>query len=179
MEAAGYKDAVDMEFTMHSGAEYGTRYSDTGPLIVDQLNKSGLFKVKTNRPTYSDFLPNIYNKRDYKGVAYQEEFVYAEVDGDLFNWYHSKGSRFKWGFPGQTGDPKLDDMIMQQRREMDDKKRTAIIADIQKYMALSMMMVPGDGVSSGFTFQWPALRNTAWPGYLQYVDTDQPPFKTA
>ena len=173
MEAAGYKEPVEIEGFQHNGAQYGSIYQEQGDLTVDGWNKSGLFKAKMTRLAYPQFLDQCYQKRDFKGVAVQQyDFVYNETDLNLFNWYHSKGGRFHW----VKGDTKLDDMIMKQRREIDAEKRTTIIHDIQKYMATVMGRMPGDGTSGGYGFQWPAVRNSAWPAYKTWLDKTKAPY---
>ena len=173
MEAAGYTSPVEIEGFQHNGAQYGSIYQEQGDLTVDGWNKSGLFKVKMTSLAYPQFLDQMYQKRDFKGVAVQQyDFVYNETDLNLFNWYHSKGGRFHW----VKGDTKLDDMIMKQRREIDAEKRTTVIHDIQKYMATVMGRFPGDGTSGGFGFQWPAVRNNAWPMYKTWLDKTMAPY---
>ncbi len=173
MQAAGFNQPVEIEGWQHNGAQYGSTYQEQGDLSADAWNKSGLFNVKITRLPYPQFLDQCYQKRDFKGMALEQyEFVYSEVDFDLFNWYHSKGARFKWF----KGDTKLDDLIIKQRSELDDKKRTAAIHDIQKYMADKMMTVPGQSVYGGFGFQWPALRNAPWPGNKEFIDKTRPPY---
>jgi ABC-type transport system substrate-binding protein len=172
MQAAGFNSPVEIDAYQHNGAQYGSIYQEQGDITVDGWNKSGLFKANMNRLPYPQFLDQMYQKRDFKGIAVQQyDFVYNEVDLNLYNWYHSKGGRFHW----MKGDTKLDDMIMKQRREIDDQKRTDIIHDIQKHMAGSFGVIPGDGTSGGFGFVWPAVRNSAWPGYKEFLDKTMPP----
>lgn len=172
MSAAGHAGGIDIDGYMNGGTEYGTSYyPESVQITMDEWAKSGLFRVKLNRPPYAEYLPTVYQQRNFKGISINHpEFVYAEVDLDLFNWYHSKGSRFKW----MAGDTKLDEMIIQQRRERDNAKRVQIIHDIQKYMAGRMFVVPGDGNSGGFGFRQPWIRNGGWPENKWWIAADAP-----
>jgi ABC-type transport system substrate-binding protein len=178
MSAAGHANGIDMDGYMNGGNEYGTAYyHESVQIISDEMAKSGLFRVRLQRPPYAEYLPRIYQQRDFKGASINHpEFVYtAEVDLNLFNWYHSKGARRKW----IGDDQKLDDMIIQQRREADDKKRLAIIHDIQKYIGGVMLTIAGDGNSGGFGFRQPWVRNGAYPENFWWIAEDAPNRNTA
>jgi ABC-type transport system substrate-binding protein len=174
MSAAGHANGVDLEGYLNAGQEYGGAlyYHEAVQIISDEMTKSGLFRTKLDRIPYAEYLPRIYQQRDFKGLAInQPEFVYtAEVDLNLFNWYHSKGARRKW----IGDDQKLDDMIIQQRREGDDKKRLAIIHDIQKHVGATMLIVAADGNSGGFGFRQPWVRNGAYPENRWWIAADAP-----
>ncbi len=172
LSAAGVATGFSMEGYMNGGTEYGTTvYPQLVQVTIDQWKQNLNVIVNLNRPPYAEFLPNFYNKRDYKGLVVQQpEFTYNEIDQELFNWFHSKGGRYK-SFP----DPKVDDFIERQRKELDDNKRATIIHDFQKYMAEKMYSVPGDGVSGGFGFQQPWYKNTAFPGHLAWIDDKTKP----
>jgi peptide/nickel transport system substrate-binding protein len=167
LSAAGVANGFDIDGFMNGGTEYGTTtYPNTVQVIIDQWKLNIGVNVKINRPPYAEFLPTYYQKRDYKGIVIaQPEFTYNEIDQELFNWYHSKGQRFK-----SFVDSKVDDFVQRQRQELDDTKRAAIIADFQKYMAEKMYTVPGDGVSGGFGFQQPWWKNSGYPEYKHWID---------
>jgi peptide/nickel transport system substrate-binding protein len=172
LAAAGFANGFDMDGYMNGGTEYGTTvYPQLVQVTVDQWKQNLNINVKINRVPYAEFRPNIYSARDFKGICIQQpEFTYNEVGQELFNWYHSKGGRFK-----SMTDPKVDDFIERQQKELDDNKRAAIIGDFQKYMAEKMYSVPGDGVSGGFGFQQPWYKNTAWPAYKEWIDDKTKP----
>lgn len=167
LSAAGVPNGFEIDGYMNGGTEYGTSiYPQLVQVTMDQWKLHLNITVKLNRPPYAEFLPNIYQQRNYKGICIQQpEFVYNEVGQELFNWYHSKGQRFK-----SFEDAKVNELIERQQRELDDGKRTAIIHDFQKYMAEKMYTIPGDGISGGFGFQQPWYRNTAWPAHKEWLD---------
>jgi ABC-type transport system substrate-binding protein len=173
MSAAGHPNGIEMDGYMNGGPEYGLAvYPEVVQVTVDEWARSGLFRVRVQRPPYSEYLPRIYQQKDFSGISVQHpEFPYNEVDSELFNWYHSRGARSK---TPPVNDTELDNMIMRQRREIDDDRRTQVIHDIQRYMADKMWILPGDGVSGGFGFQQPWLMNTAHPGHLHWIAADAP-----
>jgi ABC-type transport system substrate-binding protein len=172
LSAAGVANGFSIDGYMNGGTEYGTSvYPELVQVTIDQWKANLNITVSLNRPPYSEFRPKIYTDRDYKGICIQQpEFTYNEIGQELFNWYHSKGSRFKT-FP----DAKVDDFIDKQQREQDEDKRAALIHDFQKYMAEKMYSIPGDGVSGGFGFQQPWYKNTAWPSHKEWIDDKNKP----
>lgn len=174
MSAAGYPNGIEMDGFMNAGTEYGTAvYPELVRITVDEWARSGLFRVNLQRIPYAEYLPRYYQQRDFKGIVIQQpEFTYNEVDSELFNWYHSRGARLK--IPPSISDSRVDEMIMRQRRELDDERRVQIIYDFQRYMAEKMYTVPGDGVSGGFGFQQPWYMNTGAPAHLEWIAPDAP-----
>jgi peptide/nickel transport system substrate-binding protein len=171
MSAAGYPNGIQLNGYMNAGTEYGTtEYPTVIQITVDQWASSGLFRVNVNRQPYAVHLEDITRVRMYEGVNIQQpQFVYVDIDLELFNFYHRQGSRFK-----ALPDPVVEDMVTRQRRETDPERRATIIHDIQKHMAKTMAVVPGDGVSSGFTFRSQYLRNIAWPEWNWWISPDAP-----
>jgi peptide/nickel transport system substrate-binding protein len=176
MTAAGHGNGIEIDVYMNGGTEYGTAvYPELVQIHVDQWAKSGLFKATIHRPPYSEFLPNYYRDRNFKGmVIEQPEFTYNEIGLELFNWYHSRGQRLKLPFPQGSGDPKVDEFIDKQFREADDNKRASLIAEFQRYMADKMYAFPGDGVSGGFGFRHQWYKNTAWQEHKHWIAPNAP-----
>ena len=126
--------------------------------------------VKRNIQPYPTALRDFYLSRDFYGITITPDFTEVDVDIELYSYFHSKGSRTKM----VEVDPKVDDFIMRQRSELDEAKRFAIVQEFQKYMAKKMYSVPVDGGSSGFTFKWPWIRNSVWPGWNEFLSADMP-----
>ena len=55
--------------------------------------------------------------------------------------------------------PVVTDLVLKQKSELDPARRTAIIHDIQKELALQWYVIPWAGSSPGFTLHWPWLAN--------------------
>jgi peptide/nickel transport system substrate-binding protein len=65
------------------------------------------------------------------------------------------------GRNSQNADPTpvVTDLVLKQKSELDPNKRTAIIHDIQKELALQWYVIPWAGTAPGFTLHWPWLSN--------------------
>ena len=173
LEAAGYTSAIEIPAAYYSmGTQYGNDYLTRVMMGWDLIEQSGLFKVaKRIALPFAEYLQTIYYDQDFNGACGGPEINATEVDSELYNWYHSKGVRFK---AGGIKDPKVDDFVMRQRSELDDEKRKTIIHDFQKYMATKMYTIPYDGESVSYYFSWGYLRNTLWPGWNHFLRADYP-----
>ncbi|MGH2598986.1 MAG: ABC transporter substrate-binding protein, partial [Dehalococcoidia bacterium] len=168
LTAAGYADGFELDFWYTDTPLYGADHPERCQITMDMLQKAGI-KIKPNLLEYQAYLSQVYQKREFKGVAPQPEFTYVDVDLELYNTYHSAGSRFK-----SVKDPRVDELIEAQRRELDEQRRTSLIHDLQKYLAERMYTIPWDGTASGFTFRSPYLHNSAWPGWNEWIAADAP-----
>ncbi len=172
MTAAGFPDAIDIDTHAHTGSNYGAQYFESAQIFNDMLNKSQLFRVRFNTPTYAEWLPTIFQQRDYRGLALVHPGFGGNKDNDisLYNSYHTgSGSNFRG-----IKDTQLESLIDQQRRELDVEKRKNLMYDIQKYLAKTMYLIPTEGVADSFYFRWPWVRNYGWPGWNQWLAGDYP-----
>jgi ABC-type transport system substrate-binding protein len=169
LAAAGHPDGIELDVAYTTTPLYGADHPERCQITMDMWNQSGLVKLKPTLMEYQPYLANIYQKRDFRGAALQPEFTYVDIDQELYNTWHAKGGRFK-GFP----DPRVDSLVEAQRKELDDKKRIGIIQDLQRHMAEKFYWIPWDGTSSGFTFRWPYVHNSAWPGWNEWLAADTP-----
>jgi ABC-type transport system substrate-binding protein len=172
MEAAGYTEPVVLETHAHAGPNYGARYQESAQIMEDMWESSGLFRVNRNRPTYADWLPRIYQQRDYKGIALAHLGFGGNNDNDisLYNMYHRNSGATYRGI----ADTQLEGMIERQRRELDANRRETMMHDIQKYLADKMYIITTEGVADSFYFRWPWVRNSAWPIWNRWLAADAP-----
>jgi hypothetical protein len=56
---------------------------------------------------------------------------------------------------------KMQELVLAQRKELDEKKRNVILEDLQKEMAMVMPAVPWPGAATGFDLAWPFIENFA------------------
>jgi peptide/nickel transport system substrate-binding protein len=169
LAAAGYGGGFELPawYTDYEG--YGADHAERVQITLDMLQQAGL-RIKHNRLEYQPYLSQVYRMpRDFVGIAMGPEFTYAEVDLEIYNWFHSKGDRFKG-----LADPQVDQLIERQRVELDEQKRTAILHEFQRFMAEKMYAIPWDGSSSGFTFRYPWVKNAAWPQWNVWLAPDTP-----
>ena len=81
LSAAGHANGFNMEGYMNGGTEYGTSvYPQRVQLTIDQWKLNLNINVNLNRPPYAEFLPNLYNKRDYKGLRAAAARVHLQRD---------------------------------------------------------------------------------------------------
>jgi ABC-type transport system substrate-binding protein len=159
LTAAGYPNGIDTEIAWIATPEYGTIFPKQAEVNKAMLEGSGLFKLKQVNPDYqTEYLPKyFYNRTDFKGM-YVHPAGFTEEDSFMYAWYHSTGSRQQVTFPGSP-DTRLDALIDRQRQELDDAKRTAILKEIQQYLAVQMHVIPVGGQSPPYTLTWPWVGN--------------------
>ncbi|HZU77007.1 MAG TPA: ABC transporter substrate-binding protein, partial [Dehalococcoidia bacterium] len=136
LAAAGFPDGIDIDCYAHTGLNYGPQYPESAQIMVDMMTMSGLFRVNFHKIPYADWLPTIYQTRNYKGLAMAHPGFGGNGDNDISLWssYHTaSGQQFRG-----IKDSQLEMMIDNQRRELDPDKRTGLMHDIQKYLAQTM-----------------------------------------
>jgi peptide/nickel transport system substrate-binding protein len=174
LDAAGYRNGFTLDVWNNGGGNYGSTYEPKVQVTIDMFQASGRIKVVRHTPPYMpDWYNNIYNSatRDFVGIGFwTNNLVDPDIDQELFaTWHSSAGNTFKG-----IKDPMVDDMIQQQRVELDQQKRIGIIQNLQKYMATQMYALPWDPLTDSFYFQWSWLHNTGWPIWSQWLASDKP-----
>jgi peptide/nickel transport system substrate-binding protein len=150
--------------------------------------------TKVNPVDYQkEYIPRFRDGHgQYEGIAFVTTAGGTGVGpvGTLSNQYWSKGGAAFHGFStsgqnDQSGDPKVNDMIVKARGELDTEKRRTLVYDIQKYLAEKNYSLFLPGVATGFTMGWPALGNyrvyrgfQVWDQFRLYLDESKPPFKS-
>lgn len=171
MAAAGYANGIgEIDCYFATPATLGRDHGERVQITTDFWEQSGLVRPRRHDRPYVQALNDYYLNRDFKGLVLTPEFTYVDIDLELFAYYHSRGNRYKLN----EKDAQVESMIERQRSEMDNEKRVQIIHDFQKHMADKMYVIPWDGVSSGFTFKYPWLRNGSNPGHSQWLSEDMP-----
>ena len=129
--------------------------------LQGMLNESGLFDVSIQSfPTAEWNLKFHHAEGKHEGIAFtQSTGQSGDIDAHISVRYNvGNGTRVMLPevFPWYR---KTQDLIIAQRRELDDKKRATQLDDLQKEMALQMPTVPWPGAATGFTLAWPHLAN--------------------
>jgi len=160
MQAAGFTSALQLPAHI-SGASTSTATRQQEAL-QQMLQEGGLFSLSLNSvPT------NEFNQKYFKGGGLYEGIVLNQgpgVSGDIDNHitvrFNVKANPpqclFRTVHPWYT---KIQSLIEAQRVELDEKKRAAILLDLQKEMALQMPAVPWPGIANGFSLAWPFMGN--------------------
>ena len=123
---AGYPDGIDAKFWI---ANYSEGTIAAAELMQQQLKEAGI-RVELfihDRPTY---LSRVFIRHgEFEDMAYGPQGTFT-ADQWLLAYYHSDGGRnSSW-----TNDAKLDKLIEDQHTELDPRKRTAILLEIQRYL---------------------------------------------
>jgi ABC-type transport system substrate-binding protein len=123
---------------------------------------SGNFKLEQlTYPNYNtDYQPRFVNTPgQWEGIASTQTAARPEVDVLLYEYFKSSSRRAGHMMPDGKPDAKLDDLIVKQRGEVDDKKRGALVEEIQRHVSSRMYMMMEPGQALGFTLAWPWLAN--------------------
>jgi ABC-type transport system substrate-binding protein len=167
MEAAGYAGGIDLPMWGQAGVN-----TDRINLILDEYKRFGLIRVNLNLlPTRDIFYNNIvYQLTPFKGVMADMSIGAAGNDVDYIfqRLYESTGDSCSYG------DAKLDQIIHEQRSEVDPVKRAGMIKDFQMRAAEVFPVVPSHSNFAGWSFSWPWLHNVNQPGNLQWLDSAMP-----
>jgi peptide/nickel transport system substrate-binding protein len=155
--------------------------TDAEQLVTDSLKQSGVWDLEIRQVTLAEYRVNINIDGRFDGVQNQSCAAGISNDYVMYRDYHSRGrAPDRQAFP----DPKIDQLIEAQRKELDFNKRSAIWKDIQLYWATVFPTVPGRHLYTEFEFRWPWLHNsnyavdrTANPDlglHLHWLDKDMP-----
>ena len=158
MRAAG-KFGLEQDFAYHSerGVFGGDDYQKQMEVFAQMLQEGGHFKLKTVTGPYVTFIrPNyVWNKGQYEGITGFPHGARPDWDLMMASNYYPNGKTDMVGKPL----PKIHDIQLAYRRELDEKKRIALAQDWQREMALYMPSVPFPGLATSFTLTWPWLGN--------------------
>ncbi|MGE0057918.1 MAG: ABC transporter substrate-binding protein [Dehalococcoidia bacterium] len=146
-------------FTYHGnrGGFGGVNYQKECEVMIDMLNKDGLFKLQ---PQILDYFTEItpkwtFSKGDFDGITPQPQASYPDMDLNLWAVYAPSGRNAYVGKPI----PGVNELMEAHRRELDDDKRFDILYDIQRKLAVEMPAIPRAGIAEGFDLVWPWLGN--------------------
>ena len=147
------------------------------------LQDSKLFDLTvTSMPTSEHNIKIYNNSGDFEGISMQMNHgVRGDIDQYLSTRWSPGGasgtqSMFPEVFPWYR---KAQELVTQQRHELDDRKRFSLLEALQKELAIQMPTVPYPGAANGFSLAWPQLANFnvlttqtggdnpsgVWPGY--------------
>jgi ABC-type transport system substrate-binding protein len=161
LQAAG-QHGSEHQYTYHtSGGFGGQTLVRQNEVITQMLQQGGHFKLKIVNPEYvTDFRPNyLWNKGDYPGIVGNHPLG-GWPDWDLALWSgYTPGSRNDWV---RVPIAKAHDLMVEHRRESDDKKRHDLMVQWQRVLADEMWVVPHPGQASTFSLEQPWMGNAGW-----------------
>jgi len=156
LRAAGHNTALESQFTWSTSSP-----QQEGEVLKQMWEQHGDFKLPANVVDFvNEFRPNYsQNSNKHTGIAYSGASGYPDVDGWL--WVYYKDGSPRAGHLGADGkaDAELNRLIIAQRGELNEDKRTALLKDFQKYAAEKVYMLNGPGAATQFRLAWPWLGN--------------------
>jgi peptide/nickel transport system substrate-binding protein len=124
---AGYPGGLTV--AMHHNPGYTPPWRTIYDLAADNLAKIGV-KVDFKPEEYGKYISTTYLGK-FEGMALGPQGNGFEVDDWLFSAYHPEQPHNR----SHVADAELNKMLIAQRRELDPKKRLAIVHDIQRHLA--------------------------------------------
>ncbi len=135
---AGYPNGLKVPMITNLTA-YGNTFNQGVDLVIKQLKDVGI-EVELKPQDYAAYVSTTYAGKFEGGTMVWGLYTPAMDPNDyLTNMYDPKSPRNLVG----VNDPKLNDMIAQQRKVLDRMERKKLIDEIQRYLAEQMYYVPG------------------------------------
>jgi peptide/nickel transport system substrate-binding protein len=127
MAAAGYANGVDLT-VIYPGQKYGQILINQWQLIQQQVKPAGINLVLQNIDSNEE--SNRKRTGDFQ-LEMSPKVLTGDLDDVIFTVFYSKSS----GNYGRISDPKLDQMLLDQRKEPDVTKRRDLWRQIATYVA--------------------------------------------
>ncbi len=124
---AGYPNGFKATVTNFPG--YGPEYVEDLQLLARFLKDIGI-ELEIVNEEYGNYISGSFLGK-YEDMTWGPSSVFTEVDSYLYFFFKSgeKANR------SHVNDPKLDELVLAQRRTLDKAKRKEIIDEIQRYAA--------------------------------------------
>lgn len=154
VEAAGAKMPVTAPFGYFADRAFDEAKSNE--VLGAMMSEGGIFNIQMDALLYDSSWRNARQSAGmgFAGlVAHRAAALSADVI--LTQKYTPNGRNSVSTKPT----PVVTDLVLKQKTEFDAKKRTAIIQEIQKQLALEWPDISWPGTSPGFTLRWPWLAN--------------------
>jgi hypothetical protein len=196
MAAAGLGSGVTINSNQIGSTDYGPLYARQIEVLEGMAGELGFKFDKKIFGYQTDWNPTIRDSKGFfEGIAYRLTPIPSEPGDALYAQYNKAGS-FYYGYDpdgkGVTslngpfaGDPTAEDATAKIRGEFDPAKRTALGADLTKYLGKQQYFWRAMGSATGFNVAWPVLGNFSvfnglqW-GYLfqrYWIDDTKAPLK--
>ena len=150
---AGYPNGLDIDTTF-PGKAYGDVYISGLELAQSQLKESGI-RLNLISEDKGDWNAK-RRKGDYFVGLQQNASVEADMDSWLFGSLHSKSG---YNYNG-VNDPKMDELVLAQRREGNPEKRRELLRNVVKYMMEKQYSI-GIGNIPQYQVIQPSIKNYA------------------
>ncbi len=165
VKAATGKDKAESPWTVISGNDYGTAYTQQAD-VLQAMIQEGPFKLNRVGVDYNTYFikyvsaaPRLTGGHQFDGAAYGRIASFPEIDSYFGNHLMPGGTFFKFEEDFPPPDDKWYSLLKAQQVEQDRKKRVELIKEWQRYAAQKMYIVPHPGQASTFTVSWPWVGN--------------------
>lgn len=132
IKAAGYKTPLKIKFAYTPA--YGTLWVSLVEALIGQLNSSRVFKLDVVSKEYGAYITSNYRGKYKEDCFYGYTTPAGDPDEVMWDMYHSTSARNA----SRVKDPKLDELLEAQRRELNEEKRRAILKELQIYLGEQM-----------------------------------------
>ncbi|HLF78722.1 MAG TPA: ABC transporter substrate-binding protein [Dehalococcoidia bacterium] len=184
LSAGGYDGGIETLLHYNGGNEYGPSYNRSAELLAGMLRDGDINASLIPHDFANDWQPN-YNLSyagvanpgkplpGFPGIAYRSMGSYPTPAMQLFSSLHRAGSRFHGmsldGKNPHLGDPDLNRMLEEMRREFDIKKQQTFALDIARFVARKAYVIPMLPFAAlNYSLSWPVMGNLGvfrgWPG---------------
>lgn len=161
---AGYPDGFDIKLITFPVAEELIRAAQW---VVEDLKNVGI-NATLEVQEVATLLTKSWPTLDYEmGVVVQNN--YQEADEWLYGQYHSQGSRNWFG----VNDPKLDQMLEEQRVILDKEERLAKVHEIQRYISEEVVNPIPLVIYNMHYLSQPYVRNWHFHASYGYIHMDR------
>lgn len=134
LKQAGYANGLDTTLSGTTG--YGATNNQVMELLAEMLKEGGI-NAQLIMKEYAAHIATTFVGK-FEGMAGGIGSTFFEPDDLLTNLYFSTSPRRNT----QVNDPKLDELILKQRQELDAAKRKEVINGIQKYLVEQAYLPP-------------------------------------
>lgn len=149
---AGFADGFTCPIKVAQG--FGESYIKQGELIQSYLKQININAPLVMLGEQAQWVEGILGRGDFECMATGPQPGQNEADLYLSSNLHSKGSRNI----SKVNDPKLDQLIEAQSREINPEKRKAVLLDIQRMILDNMYVISVRGGTST-QLLWPYVHN--------------------
>jgi ABC-type transport system substrate-binding protein len=162
LRAAG-KFGIEQDYSYATSGFTTPQTSRQMEVMAQMLQQGGHFKLNVKTGDYTAWAqPTFFRGRgQYEGISWTSGLQSgADIDSSLWGFY-APGARND-GIYSWDRVPGLEELMKKERKELDDKKRTEIIHDIQKFLANHQPAIMFPGVATTFNLYWPWMGNAGF-----------------
>lgn len=185
LEAAGQKTPMEFDqvYAAPGPSSFPAGFYTRAEIFMGMVESSGIFKMKRvliNYQTEWNTERYVNSGGKFTGVTWGPDTSAPDGATAAFFQFNSKGGRYQGG---STVDSTMEDLTLKARREFDDKKRSDLVYEIERYNG-GKMWNNKIGTAGGFALHWPVYRNqgvflggTNWMDSRTFLDPTKAPLK--